>query len=137
MNLIAIRDTVTVYGQGGAERQVTFGNSVGTLAENKNDGTLLLRSGELVDIDSVAIKVEDPAEVVEEPIKPVLFKENGPKKNAVSNINTDQASKTIKIRKTIAFALLITGTYLIFNGRKSVGITAVVFGFMMLKRNEK
>lgn len=130
MNLIAIRESVEVVSPNSTVRTVTFGNPIGDFSTNKNDGTILLKTGELVDSDSVAILVDNNGSA----ITPTSFGANLPKQNAVKDINPE--AKKEKIRRIIALCLLTAGTVLIFKGRKSIGITAVVFGFIMLKRNQ-
>lgn len=128
MRLVAIRDEVEVFSLQNTVRIVRFGEELGILAENKNDGSLKLASGELVDVDSVAIKVEgfDNLEIT-----PTTFAENTPKANAINEINP--ASTNLRIKKIIALSLMATGTYLIFNGRKAIGISMIVFGFITIK----
>jgi len=128
MKLLAIRNTVDVYSQDGYVRKVNYGEIVGTLAKNNYDGTLLLDTNELVDIDAVAITQQG------DQLSPKTFEENQPVQGAVISNSTD---KNYKLRKLIAISLVAGGAFAIYKGRRSIGITMVVFGLIMFKRNNK
>lgn len=133
MRLIAIQDTVDVYAPNGSSRQVKFGQYVGDLKQNSNDGFLVLTSNEKVDIDAVAINNSDtPTTAV--PIQKSAFETNQPIQGSVAKINN--TDKNIRLRKLIALGLTGGGVYFFFNGRKSLGITMFVFGIIMLKRTK-
>jgi hypothetical protein len=128
MKLIAIQNKVDVYSPNGMKRIVDFGLPVGEYQKNNFDGTITLKSGELVNIDSVAISNETE-------IEPTTFEENIPQTGNSIAVNQ---TKQKQIRRNIGFVLVALSTYFIFiKGRKSIGITMLVFGLIMLKRNQK
>ena len=135
MRLIAIQDTVDVYAPNGSTRQVQFGQYVGDLKQNSNDGFLVLTSNEKVDIDAVAIDNSASSETTTSvPIQKSTFETNQPIQGSVAKINT--TDRNIRLRKLIALGLTGGGVYFFFNGRKSLGITMFIFGIIMLKRTK-
>jgi hypothetical protein len=65
---------------------------------------------------------------------PKTFEENQPVQGAVTSNSTN---KNYKLRKLIAISLVAGGAFTIYKGRRSIGITMVVFGLVMFKRNNK
>lgn len=134
MRLIAIQESVDVFAPNGGKRQVSFGQTVGELKQNSNDGFLVLTTGEKVDIDEVAVDANPQVAATPEKIEKVDFKANQPIQGTVAKINSNKAQNK-KFRKLIALGLTGGGIYFFFNGRKSIGITMFVFGIILLKRN--
>ena len=97
------------------------GEIIGDFTRNLNNGTIEVNKNAIVETNKVAIMINSVDSIA-------------PTKTGATQIASVQ-DRNLKIRKIISLAILGAGAYFLYQNKKAVGITLVVTGLFLVKRN--
>jgi ribosomal protein S3 len=97
------------------------GEIIGDFTRNLNNGTIEVNKNAIVETNKVAIMINSVDSIA-------------PTKTVATQIASVQ-DRNLKIRKIISLAILGAGAYFLYQNKKAVGITLVVTGLFLVKRN--
>lgn len=120
--IIALVDLSSVQpGTGVVLRKYKAGEIIGDFTRNLNNGTIEVNKNAIVETNKVAIMINNVDSIA-------------PTKTVATQIASVQ-DRNLKIRKIISLAILGAGAYFLYQNKKAVGITLVVTGLFLVKRN--